>query len=274
MPDFTRSPHRHIARSTTRYWSAALAAETEYRANFVLATLTSLLQLAGALFTLSLLFQNGSDLGGWSWPEAMMVVAVYTLLDGLQQTLFAPNRQAISTLVREGTLDFVLLKPLDSQAHLSLRKLSVWGLPDLCFGAVLIGYAGTRTTPAAGPLDYALGLLPLLCAGVIVYALGFILATTSIWLTKTDNITIAMSAVLESARFPVAAYPPAFRAALTFVIPAAFMTTVPAQAIVRDVPIGTHALWIATSAGVAATLLLISRRFWQRALRSYTSASS
>ncbi|MGL4621659.1 MAG: ABC transporter permease, partial [Chroococcidiopsis sp.] len=33
-------------------WSAAIAAELEYRANFVLATLTSLGNLAGSLFGL------------------------------------------------------------------------------------------------------------------------------------------------------------------------------------------------------------------------------
>ena len=274
MPDPTFSTPRHLTRWLARYWLAALATEAEYRANFVLAAVMSLIGLAGSLFTLSVLYQNDHQLGGWSWPEAMMVVAVYTMLDGVQQTLLAPNHQAISELVRQGTLDFALLKPLDSQAHLSLRKLSIWGLPNLTFGLVLIGYAGARTEPAAGLLDYATGLLPLAFAVVILYALGFLLATTTIWLTKTDNITIAMQALLESARFPIPAYAPAFRAVFTFVVPAAFMTTVPAQAIVRDTPPATQWTWIATSAAVACALLLASRAFWQRALASYTSASS
>ena len=39
-------------------------------------------------------------------------------------TWLRPNLGAIVTHVREGTLDFVLLKPIDSQFWLSLRTLS------------------------------------------------------------------------------------------------------------------------------------------------------
>jgi len=41
-------------------WSAAIAAEMEYRANFVLATLTSLGNLAGSLFGLFLFYRTPS----------------------------------------------------------------------------------------------------------------------------------------------------------------------------------------------------------------------
>ena len=259
-----------LAPTLTRYWSSALATEAEYRANFVLSAVASFLGVAGSLFTLGVLYQNGHELGGWSWPEAMLVVAVYTLLDGVQQAVLGPNRQAFTQLVREGTLDYALLKPIDAQVHLSLRKLSVWGFPNLALGLGLVVYAGLKLEPAAGFLDFALAVVPVALAVMILYALGFILATTTIWFTKTDNITIAMQALLESGRFPVSAYAPGYRFVFTFIVPAAFMTTVPAATLAR----GPQWTWLLGSAAVALSLLTFSRWFWGFALRSYTSASS
>ena len=58
---------RRYLRTLGRFWSAAVAAEMEYRLNFVLATVNSLGQLVGSLFGLSLFYTNGADLGGWRW---------------------------------------------------------------------------------------------------------------------------------------------------------------------------------------------------------------
>ncbi|MEL7087000.1 MAG: ABC-2 family transporter protein, partial [Planctomycetota bacterium] len=72
------------------FWSTSVAAEMEYRANFVLAALQSLGALGGAVFVLWSLFRTGYELGGWTWPQALLVVAAYTVLDGFQATVLAP----------------------------------------------------------------------------------------------------------------------------------------------------------------------------------------
>ena len=252
------------------FWSASVAAEMEYRANFVLAGLLSLLTLAGSLFTLSLFYQGGYEMGGWSWAEALMVVGVYTVLDGAQRMLLQPNRVQVTQLVQEGTLDFVLLKPMDSQFWLSLRRLSLWGLPNVLLGLGLLVYAGSQREPALTLGAYLLGLIPLGLGLAVLYALGFALSTLTIWFVKVSNVTMAMQALLEAGRYPIAAFPVAHRVFFTFVLPVAFMTSVPAGIMTGRMGGG----WLVGSAAIAAGLLLVSRWFWRFALRFYTSASS
>lgn len=252
------------------FWSASLAAEMEYRANFVLAAGSALATLAGALFALWALLRTDYAMNGWGFYEALIVVGIYTILDGLQQTLLAPNRQQISDFVRQGTLDFVLLKPVDTQFWLSVRKVSIWGVPNLLLGAALVVFAGLRVQPAVPLAGYLMLLPPLLFAVIILYALGYLLSTLTIWFTKMDNITYAMQALLEAGRYPVGAYPMAYRVFFTFVMPVAFMTTVPAQAMLGRSSGG----WVALAAGIAVIMLAMSRGFWRFALRHYTSASS
>jgi len=253
------------------FWSASLGAEMEYRANFIFNAIGSAMTLAGSLFVLYVFYGTGYEMGGWSWPAALAVMGVYTLLDGFQQMVLAPNRTKITALVREGTLDFVLLKPMDTQFWLSVRQVSLWGAPNLVLGGAMILYAGARMEPALGVLDYAAALVPIALAVAILYAMGFLLGTLTIWFVKMDNITYVLASLLEAGRYPIPGYSPAYRVFFTFVLPVAFMTTVPAQALWN---FRATLPWLAGSVVVTVLLLATSRAFWRYALRYYTSASS
>ncbi|MFS8796384.1 ABC transporter permease [Synechococcus sp. R70.1] len=250
------------------FWSTSVAAEMEYRANFFFASLSSLGGLASALFGLSLFYQQGHRLGGWSWPEALIVLGVFTILQGVSTSLFNVNLNRIVQQVQEGTLDFVLLKPISSQFWLSTRVFSPWGLVDIGFGLLLILYAGIQLELPAWA--YVLGLVPFLLGLVILYSLWFMLAATSIWFVKIYNVTEVLRGLVEAGRFPLVAYPVAYRLFFTFVVPVAFLTTVPAEALLGR----AQWPWLVGSALLAGGLLWGSHLFWRFALRFYTSASS
>ena len=257
-------------RSLRRFWGTALAGQLEYQLNVVFELLAAIANLAGSVFILSLFFGQGHQLGGWSWQAALVVQGIYTLLDGVASTWLRPNLGAIVTHVREGTLDFVLLKPIDSQFWLSLRTLSPAGLSEIALGLALIVWAAPRAgaTPTAGGL--LLALLVLLAALVTLYSLWFLLATTSIWFVKTWNATEVLRAALTAGRFPISAYPPGLRVVFTLVLPVAFLTTVPAEVILGR----GNAVALGSSLLVAALSFGLSRAFWRFALGHYTSASS
>ncbi|MEG3862278.1 ABC transporter permease [Microcoleus sp. herbarium12] len=250
------------------FWGAAIAAELEYRINFVLATLSSLGNLAGSLFGLSLFYGTGYKFSGYSWEQALVVLGIFTVLQGFSSTFLAPNLSRIVDRVQQGTLDFVLLKPISSQFWLSANTVSPWGVPDLIFGAGLLLYAANKLGVGIG--NYFLTAIPLLFGTITLYSIWFILGATSIWFVKIYNVTEVLRGLLEAGRFPMAAYPAAYRFFFTFVVPVAFLTTVPAEAMLGRGDI----VWIAGAGILAIGLLFFSRYFWQFALRFYTSASS
>lgn len=250
------------------FWGLSIAAELEYRANFLIAAVTSLGGLAGSVFGLFLFYRTGYRFQGWRWEEALIVVGVFTLLEGFSNTFLAPNLNRIVRHVQQGTLDFVLLKPISSQFWLSTHTLSPWGLPDLIFGLIVIFYAGSSLK--VGILAYLFSLIPLTFGLAILYSLWFMLGATSIWFVKIYNVTEVLRGLLEAGRFPMAAYPVAYRFFFTFVVPVAFLTTIPAEAMLGRGDLG----WTIAAALLAAGLLVASRFFWRFALRFYTSASS
>ena len=264
-----RDLRRHLV-SLRRFWGSSLASQLEYQFNAFIELLAMVGNLAGSLLVLWLFDRQGVPLGGWSWAGALVVLGAYTVLTGFTSCLLQPNLSRIVTHVQEGTLDFVLLKPIDSQFWLSLRTVSAAGVPEMVLGVVLMVGAALQERGSLNPAAVLLMAAMLMAAALTLYALWFVLATTSIWFVKTWNATEVLRAVLTAGRYPVAAFHPALRTLFTLVLPVAFLTTVPAEALLER----ATAPWIGGSVAVACGALAISRAFWQLALRFYTSASS
>ena len=251
------------------FFGTSLSAELEYRSNFAVSMLSSALNLGASVFTVRLFFEHGTTLGGWSWPAAVIVLGAFTVLSGVSQSLLQPNLNRLVEQVREGTLDFVLLKPVDTQFWLSTRRFSPWGLPDLLLGTALIAWGAVE---AQAPIFGYFALLgSMLCSSAILYSLWFAKATTPIWFVQIYNVTEVLRSLLDAGRFPIDAFPRgAYRFVFTFVIPVAFMTSVPAQVLTGQVnPIQAVGALV-----LAPCLLIASRAFFRFALRYYTSASS
>jgi ABC-2 type transport system permease protein len=250
------------------FWSTAIAAAMEYRLNFAFSAISSLGGLIGSLFGLSLFYRGSYQFSGWSWEQSLLLVGVFTFLEGFATTFLAGSLGKLFKHVEQGTLDFILLKPISSQFWLSTHSISIWGIPNLVFGLSVILYAGTKL--GLGPIDYLAGVPPIASAIMILYSLWFVMSATSIWFTKIYNLTEVLKGLLEAGRFPMAAYPAAYQFFFTFVVPIGFITTVPTEAILGRVSAGKAGI----SLLVASFLFFIANRFWKFALRFYTSASS
>lgn len=262
-----------LFRSIKSFWLSSIAAEMEYRLQFVVATLNSVGYLAGSLLTIGQLARNGTlpSATGEGWPidEALLVVALFTILEGLMSAILSPNLSRIVQHVQRGTLDFILLKPLDAQLQVSLRTISPWGFPGIVFGVALLIY---QIIKLQIPLSAVLvGVLPLIFSIIILYCLWFMVATTTIWFTKVWNATEVLRSFLEAGRYPMASYPASYQFFFKFILPVAFLTTVPAEAMLGRSSFQT---FLIAEGLIAIGLLIASRLFWKWALRFYTSASS
>jgi ABC-2 type transport system permease protein len=247
---------------------ASLSVQLEYRANFTVNLIETALRLMGSVLALSILFGDGKVVAGWSFTEALVVLGIFTFFDGLISMALAPNLNRIAEGVRTGTMDFVLLKPLDAQFLVSFRNIDLLKLPDVLLGLGIIAWALSQTGVRLENIFLGAGLL--LLAYVIVYSIWFMLSTTAFWFVRVENVTELFWGLYRAGQFPVQVFPGWVRLAFTFVIPIAFITTVPAEAFTGRLE-GIN-IWVAL--GLAVGLALVSRGFWRFALRSYTSASS
>jgi ABC-2 type transport system permease protein len=251
------------------FWANSLALELEYRVDFLISAVTALVSFGAGLLLLHVMFQQTESIGGWGFYQALTLYGVYLFLEEFTVDFLAVNVGDLPSLIRRGDLDFILLKPVGSQLFVSIRKFVLTSLPALLLGLGVMLY-GMWMQETMNIASLALALAFLLCAMLIMYAIWTILHTLAFWFVRIENIAQVFYAVFEVARFPITVYPGWLRTAFTFIVPVAFMTTVPASA-ASDAIDWTLAIWAPV---IALGGLWASHLFWQFALKHYTSASS
>src|SRR5262245_32833445 len=94
---------------------ASLATAMQYRADFLIDGAISLWWMLWTLVPIAVVFHGREQVAGWSFPEALLVAAWFTLLRGVLEGAINPSLVQIGEQIRTGTLDFVLVKPADAQ---------------------------------------------------------------------------------------------------------------------------------------------------------------
>ena len=254
----------------SEFLHTSFASELEYKTNILIDLITAIFSLVGSIFLLSIFFQNNVSVGGWEFKQALIIQGIYTILNGITNTWFNPNLTEIVKHIREGTLDFVLLKPIDSQFFISLKKIAPSGFLEIILGFFLLLYC-VRINQINLNLNFIiLIMITIICSICILYSLWFFISTTTIWFVKTWNATEVLRSFLYIGRFPLNSFSFSLRIFFSVFIPIAFITTIPSE-----VFLGNSELWkIILEVVVATIFLFTSRRFWLFALKFYTSASS
>lgn len=252
------------------FYRNTLITELEYRSNFWSNIGLSIFWLISALLGARVFFFHTDQIAGWSYNELLIVMGLFFAMNGYRQIILQPNLSRLSEYIRLGTLDYILTKPINSQFLVSLRNIGIYNCSDPLLGLGLVVFALWQMKYVPNVSQILLSALLLLAAMVILYSLNLIMQTMNFWLINLDQIDMLAWSFLEAGRFPVTFYNGWLRVILTVVVPVAFLTTFPAQAL-----LGRLDWWVLVSAICLAVLSFAGATvFWIYALRFYSSASS
>lgn len=264
MPELVRQ-----AAAVTALLRVSLATVMQYRGNFLLEMATGIVKAVGSVAPLALVFWHRDDLGGWDLPHALLVMAFFLVLNGIQSGVFEPNLGEAVESIRSGTLDLMLMKPVDAQLLVSLRKFNASAIWDLV-GGVVVAAIALAWLPLPGLDDVVLAAALFATGVVAMYGLWLLAICVSFFFVRVDNLRFLLWAVTDAGRWPIDVFTGAARFLLVAMVPVALITSFPADAV--------RGTWTMQTLAVAATVSLAflggSRWAWRRSLASYTSASS
>jgi ABC-2 type transport system permease protein len=252
------------------FFRVSVLNETAYRVNFFVQLFQSMLELGTALAGLGVVFSYTNSLGGWNPDEMLALVGVYFLIGGLISLVIQPGMSGLIDSVRDGTLDFTLTKPEDAQLLVSIQRVAFFSLIDFLLGLGVLIAALLRLGEKIGGWQAASFAGMLLAGGVIVYSFWLFLASLSFWFVRVENLLVIFQSMYQAGRWPVSLYPGWLRFGLTFIVPVAFATTVPAEALSGRLTTGT----LLEAFGLAAIMFLLARSIWRLGLKRYSGASA
>jgi len=252
-----------------QFWITAFARETAFRASFYVSLVQGVAQVGLAALTFAIIYQYTPNIAGWTQAEVLLVLGLYRIADGLISTQVAPNMRAIGSYVETGDLDLLLLRPVASQFLVSVRLVALPELVNVLIGLCLVAYAGQLAGVRWSMGAVLAAALLMVCGLLVLYALWFMLTTLALWMTWSPFEDMFYR-IFDTARYPVDVFRGGVRTLLTFVVPAAFATTLPAEVLLGRADLRMLLVGPALAAGA----LLASHLFWNYALRHYGSASS
>jgi ABC-2 type transport system permease protein len=245
--------------------------QMEYRANFF----TGILMEAGYLFAkvmyVIVVYRAGRSIAGFGADEILVFVGSYVAVTGFYAGVLAMNLFQLSNLVRDGSFDLLLVKPINTQFLATFRRsdmgpfvfdtvagivMIILGLLRMGVGFDIVGVLGWSFFAASGAaVGYALWLIPLTLVFRIVRADAIAGLCDSFW--DFNNV-------------PMIVYNRVGQAIGTFVIPIFVITNFPAlYALGRLSP--AFFAW-----GIVAPVLFgfIASRLWKSGLRHYASGGN
>lgn len=259
------------------FFRNALVREASFRSNFLITVLTRGFWFAVQIVLFDLIFRQVRSINDWSRPEYFGFMATGMLINAVVEAFFMPNCARFSELIRTGDLDFVLLKPIDTQFLVSLEKLELPMISQIVFAIGLLSYSMTqvgRPIPAFSVIAY---LLLIIAAVTFFYSLMIGLAATSILFGRNQGLLDFWFYVTIFARYPSSIYSGSptgevLRFVFSYILPILLVVTVPARVLLGKTLEPTWILGATLLAG--AVSFGLSRMVFHWSLQHYRSASS
>lgn len=267
MADF-----RHHLTLYARLLGAQIRSEGAHRTSFMLDALGSLLITAAEFAALALVLPRFGGLGGWTLGEICLLYGLAELAFVLMDILFggfdAPN---LSTHVRTGSFSTFLLRPAPLTLQVFTSDFALRRIPRVLLAAAIAGYGLTHAPLAAGPETAALlgaAVLGMICFFGGLFVIGGTLTFWTVDSVEAMNVLTYGGRTLIS--YPMDIYSAWLRRTFTYLIPAAFLSYLPALHLLgRPLPDGLPG-WAALIGPLAGPLVLAGAfAFWRVGVRHY-----
>lgn len=242
---------------------------TAYRANLFNSLLSNAIWGTFSLLLIVILTSRTPQVFGWTRYEFFLLFGIYNVYMGLFYTIFIRSFEKFSKVIHLGELDFVLLKPLDSQFLMSLSHINHPAFLRVTVGAVfsiwVVSQMHVPITFGTILLFFAL----MICGIAVMYGVWFMFLTCLIWWTNLSNLVSILYEINGLTRYPGQMFKSISGLLFYSIFPLTLVITTPTQVIANKFNL-TNIILVAI---FAVFFVFLSRIFWRFALRFYTSAS-
>ncbi len=243
--------------------------ESEYRLNFLFSIFNVVVSLFTSIIVIFIFFQSTNSINGWNMYEFFVLLGIFRLIKGILNMWIIPSLSKVQEYINDGTLDFILLKPVDSQLYLSFSNYNLWSLSEVILGNVML-FFGLYKLQLLSINYIILGYFSLIIGIVMLYNIILILMTTSFWLIKTRNLLQLINIIMDFNQYPASIYPKIIKFFLLYIFPVFFAVNIPASVFINKSTYTNIIIGII----ICVLTTVISRLFWKKGVEFYESASS
>ncbi len=250
-------------------FKTSFIADLEYRANYFTRIMTDILWYIAQVMTFEVIYQHTQKIGDWDKYQMRVFLGILFVIDALYMIIIHENLDNISEKVSKGDLDLLLAKPVNSQFMLTLQKANTALFGNLILGASWLVYALNGLNDFNWyRLLWLIILIP--CSLMVIYSIRFMLSATAVIFTRSENLQFLWWQIYKLGMRPDSMYNPFIKYLILTALPVGVIVSIPARALLNP-PELTYLLWPLI---LGPLLIYGTHRFWNFALKFYSSASS
>jgi ABC-2 type transport system permease protein len=258
-----------------RLIGARIRGDLQYRASFVMFTLGQFATGFVDFLAVLVLFHQVDALAGWDvWEVAFLYGlsgCAFNVCD-----IFVSQVELLPARLREGTFDRFLLRPLSSLLQLTAEEFALRRIGRLLQAVIVLAVAlrhvDIHWTPA-----HALFLVTTVGSGTVIFSSVWIVgAASAFWTTETGEIANSFTYGGNFlTQYPMDIYGRFLRRTLGLVVPLAFVSYLPAAALLGKPSIFDLPSFVAYLAPVAAAVAAwVAAAVWRAGVRHHKSTGS
>lgn len=246
--------------------------KAEYRAGFWLDRFSQIVSYGAAFGTIWLLLQRFPNLGGWVWPELALLLSFQLLCYALGAAVSFVQLRDLEELVRLGTFDTLLVKPISPWAYLVFSGFEVGYVGHIVLAIGMIAWALGEVHVEWSAATVAYLVASTISASLVTTALITMIGTSALIWVRSHHLFSIFFGFWELTRYPINIFPTGLQVILLTVIPMAFMSYVPVAFLLgKDIPV------LGLAGGLAApfvgpALVLVAMAYWRYAITRYQGA--
>ena len=258
----------------------SLIREMTFRVNFIAHGIALMCWTSLQVVFYNIIFQFRDSIGkdtGWTRYPFFVFLGTVMIINSLMQTFFMPNLRQFSEMIRMGNLDFVLLKPIDTQFFVTFQRVDWSAMANFILGLCVIGYSLVQMQYTPNLIQFALYPIYILVGVSIYYSTVLMMSCSSVWLGRNQSLDQLWFYITTFSRYPLEIYTGSLgtpiRLIFTTLIPILLVANVPARLLAKpltmdQLPLAGYAILIAIAG------LVLTRILFKFSLDRYRSASS
>lgn len=258
-----------------RLLGASVTGQLTYRRSFVLELGARFGFTMLDLVAVFVLFEHVDAIGGFEKWEIVYLYGVASASLGIAE-FFTDGLNDMTALVRQGTLDGVLVRPISPLLQILARQCRPLHAGRVLQGLLALSWALVALGWSPGLVEVGFLVVNVLCTTAVFAALFLMEAATKIFTTQSAEAFSAFThGGVQLAQFPLTVYPRWLQRLFVFVVPVGITSYTPALVVLGHPPdpaLGPLAPWLVPAA--AAAFCGVAGLWWRVALNHYESTGS
>ena len=242
----------------------------EYKFDFISGGTFELVWLFMYIIFIDTIFIHTNTINGWDKYQMLMLTFQGGLTDSVFTFAIVPGLKRLPEMINTGTLDFILLKPLNPRINISCHVFDIPQIKNIAINTIGLIYCLIQLNIPITPLKGVMYILLSMNGLFLIYSIMFILMSLAFWFMRMDIVMGIGSELITIGNKPMQIYPKVIQKILTFVIPLFVCFNFPVLFIVKQLSVS--AIFYAFILNVL--FLLLSNFIFKKGVKRYVGSGS